>query len=90
MAAPMVKRSSEERKAILSQYLVGSVRNGWRIETQLEFSAVLVTGNKVNHVLHLLIAIFTCGLWVFVWAFLAATGGERRMTVHVDDFGNCV
>lgn len=25
---------------------------------------------SVNHILHLLITLFTCGLWLFIWALL--------------------
>lgn len=32
---------------------------------------VLVTRETPNHVLHFLITIFTCGLWIFAWAFVA-------------------
>ncbi len=35
-----------------------------------------------NHVLHLLVSIFTCGLWVIAWAIIALSSGEMRC-------GNC-
>lgn len=30
----------------------------------------------VNHTLHFLITVLSCGLWAFVWIFLAATRGK--------------
>ena len=42
----------------------------------------------VNHTLHAILTIFTCLLWGIVWAIIAATGGEKRQMVVVDEFGN--
>jgi len=62
--------------------------NGARIETQTPYSAVIVSGQKINHVLHLLISVLLCGLWLPVWLVLAAANQERRRTIEVDRCGN--
>jgi hypothetical protein len=42
---------------------------------------VLAIGKAPNHILHFLITMFTCGLWVIVWILLAAgTIGNYRCT----------
>jgi hypothetical protein len=41
----------------------------------------------VNHVLHFLIGVFTCGLWWIVWLVMAMSGGEKHTLVQVDEFG---
>lgn len=44
--------------------------------------------SPVNHVLHLLITVFTVGLWFFVWMFLILTHGKsRRVMIGVDEAG---
>jgi len=48
---------------------------------------VVVTGKPTNHILHLLLSIFTLGLWIPVWIILAIVGGEKRRIIAVDDFG---
>jgi hypothetical protein len=58
-----------------------------RVETRGQTSAVVVFGKPVNHVLHLLLTIFTCTLWGPVWLLVAAFSGERRTTVSVDQYG---
>jgi hypothetical protein len=63
---------------------------GFQIESQSDFMAVMVTGKRVNHLLHFFIGIFTLGLWWVVWIILALAGGERRQVVTVDDHGNVV
>jgi hypothetical protein len=82
------RRSSDERKAMLAQQLQGAVARGMRIESQSDYQAVLVEGKPVNHVLHAIITIFSCGLWGIVWIIMAVTGGEKREMVVVDEFGN--
>ncbi|MGH2938467.1 MAG: DUF2510 domain-containing protein [Solirubrobacterales bacterium] len=84
------RRTADERKVILSQQLQTAAARGLRIESQSEFQAVLVEGKPVNHVLHAILTIFTCLLWGIVWAIIAATGGEKREMVVVDEFGNVV
>ncbi|WP_156750092.1 hypothetical protein [Mycobacterium sp. E2479] len=63
-----------------------AVRGG-RIEARMPTSAIVVTGKPVNHVLHLLITVLLCGLWLPVWIILAANGGEKRTMVSVDEYG---
>ena len=41
----------------------------------------------MNHVVHLLLTVLLCCLWLPVWLIIAATGGEKRHTVFVDEFG---
>jgi len=42
---------------------------------------VMATGQKPNHVLHLLLTVFTAGLWGVVWLLLAAgSAGNYRCT----------
>lgn len=52
--------------------------------------AVLVKqGEKVNHLLHFLISALTCGMWLFVWAFVALVRGkEQRVRISIDGAGN--
>jgi hypothetical protein len=81
-------RTADERKVILAQQLQTAAARGLRIESQSDFQAVLVEGQPVNHTLHAILTIFTCLLWGIVWAIIAATGGEKRQMVVVDEFGN--
>ena len=61
---------------------------GARVESQSDYQAVLVKGKPVNHVLHLILTLVTCGLWGIVWIVMAIVGGEKRSMASVDDFGN--
>jgi hypothetical protein len=63
-------------------------RGGARIESQGDFEAVLVKGNRPNHILHLILSLLTAGLWLIVWVLLAAFGGEERVLFTVDEYGN--
>jgi len=82
------KRSADERKALLAQQIQSAAARGMRVESQSDFQAVMVEGQPVNHVLHAIITIFSCGLWGIAWIILAITGGEKRAMAVVDEFGN--
>ena len=80
-------KNPEARKSALAQAVSNAVRHGWRVESQTDYQAVLVKGNRTNHVLHLILTIVTLGLWAIVWILVAVLGGEKRRIIAVDEFG---
>ena len=63
------------------------VAGGWRIESRTDTIAVLVKGKPVSHLLHLVLSVFTLGLWIIVWVNVVAFGGERRSTIRLKENG---
>jgi len=51
-------------------------------------AAGVITVGGVNHVLHAIITLFMCGLWLPFWIILAAT--ETKRTLAVDVYGNVI
>jgi hypothetical protein len=87
--APSVEtRSDDQKKRQLADAIQRQVVQGGRVESQSDFQAVIVHGQPVNHTLHVLLSIFTCGLWLIPWLVLGVAGGEKRTVVSVDDYGN--
>lgn len=82
------KMPKDKRRELLAQAIQQEVVAGARVQSQSEYNAVLVTGKRVNHGLHLLLSLFTAGFWAIVWIVLAITGGEKRTMVSVDEYGN--
>jgi hypothetical protein len=87
LAGGVQRRTADERKALLSQQVQLLVAQGRRVESQSDFQSVLVQGKPINHTLHLIITLVTCGIWGLVWLVIALTGGERREMIVVDEFG---
>ncbi|WP_082973795.1 DUF2510 domain-containing protein [Mycobacterium sp. E1386] len=77
-----------QQASAFDQELVAVVARGGRVEARTPTSAVVVTGRPVNHVLHLLVTVLLCGLWLPVWIILAIAGGEKRTMVSVDGRGH--
>jgi hypothetical protein len=87
--APMQEpKTPDERKALLAQAVANSVHEGWRVESQTDFQAVMARGHRPNHILHLILTIVTLGIWAIVWILLTLLGGEKRAVVSVDEYGN--
>lgn len=82
------RKTEEQRKKALAEAIQREVVQGGRVESQSDFQAVLVRGQRPNHTLHAIITIFSCGLWGIVWIIVALTGGEKRTMITVDDYGN--
>ena len=82
------RKTPEERKELLARTIAGQIANGARVESQSDFQAVVVKGKPVNHVLHLIVSLFTLLLWVPVWIVMTIVGGEKRSMVTVDEYGN--
>ena len=84
----MERRSAEERKQLLAQQVQMASVRGRRVESSQDFQAVLIEGKPINHTLHAILTIFTCLVWGLVWIVIAATGGEKRELVVIDEWGN--
>jgi len=77
----------ERRSEILTNYLHQATATGWRIESQGPSSATLVSGQPINHVLHLLLTLVTCGLWGVIWLVISMDTTMKRASVLVDETG---
>jgi hypothetical protein len=88
MESTVIKKSSEERKELLARAVANRVRQGWRVESQTDYQAVLVRGQRPNHVLHLILTLVTFGVWGIVWIAVVAFGGEKRAVIDIDQYGN--
>jgi hypothetical protein len=68
------RKAPDERKGALGCAVQTQVSLRARVKSQADYQAILLTGHRPNHVLHLV----TLGLW----------GGEHRTSVSVDESGN--
>ncbi len=80
--------SPEQRRAALAQAVAREVASGGRVESQSEIQAIIVHGKRVNHTLHLILTLVTLTVWSWVWLILWILGGEKRIILTVDDYGN--
>jgi hypothetical protein len=80
----------DHRAAIMQQALRDLTFRGYRIETVDGPRAIISMGEPVNHVLHVLLTVFTCGLWLPIWLLLIALGGVKRRHIHIDEYGNLI
>lgn len=88
METTAARKSGEERKEALGRAVHTQVAQGARVESQGDFQAILVKGHRPNHILHLILGLLTLGFWWLVWIGLVLFGGEKRMSVSVDEWGN--
>ena len=79
--------SEDERRSWLAQQVDDHVGQGWQIVSRTENLAALRFGKPINHVLHLLLTLVTCGLWALVWIYLALFQGEKHKTISTADAG---
>jgi hypothetical protein len=83
-----VEASPNDQKRHLALAVQREVTAGYRVESQTDINAILVKGGKINHLLHLILTFFTCGVWALVWVALYAINREQRLILSVDDYGN--
>ncbi|MFC8676728.1 hypothetical protein ACFUEN_29085 [Streptomyces griseorubiginosus] len=60
---------------------------GWRVESRSPTQAVVARGKQQNDVLHVILTVCTCFLWLLVWASMAASNKQQRVAITVDQFG---
>ena len=84
----IAEKTDNERKKALATAVTNLVAQGRRVESQADFYAVLVKGQRPNRTAHLIATIFTFGIWGWVWLAIELLGGEKRESVAVDEYGN--
>lgn len=47
---------------------------------------VTVVRDRPNHILHLLLSVVTCGLWIPIWIIIAGKSNLSRVEVGSNDF----
>lgn len=81
-----------ERSERLSRMVSSRTLEGWVVVDRNDRDAtavLMLAGKPVNHILHFLIRLFTCGIWWIVWLILALTQKkEKRVRVSIDQYGN--
>ena len=83
-----VIKTDNQRKQILAIEVGNLVAQGYRVESQSDFQAVLARGSRPNHTLHAILMVFTLFLWAVVWIILSLTKRVDRVVVTVDEWGN--
>jgi len=82
------RKSSDERKEALARIITAQVVDGARVESQSEYQVVLARGHRLNNFMHLILTIFTFGLWGIVWLLMGLFGGEKRRVAFIDEWGS--
>ena len=85
---PPPRKGPEERRYALTEQVRMLVTQGARVESQNEYDAVVVNGKEINHTLHLILSVVTCGIWLLVWGGIAIWGGPTRQLATVDEYGH--
>ena len=49
--------------------------------TDQEASVLLSKKKNTSHVLHLLLSVFTAGLWIIIWLIVAASNGSENRRI---------
>ena len=84
--------NSADRLDRLSRAISTRTMTGWNIvdRNDADLSAVLLYPEKpIRHLIHLLVTLFSCGLWGIVWAVLALLHkGDKRVRISIDVAGN--
>ncbi len=65
------------------------IRNGYHIISDSYNTVSLKKeGDSINNLLHLILTIFTCGLWLIVWLLLICVSSERDLyvTLSYDEY----
>ena len=87
----MEKISEKQKSALLSKEISKYISKGYKLvdKNDSNYSAILHRdAEKTNHILHLLLTIVTCFLWLIIWGGSAASKkGAKTVNILVDDYG---
>jgi hypothetical protein len=90
MSTDLTPATPDARRSALTAAITASFAEGDRLESQTDFSAVIVKGRRPNHILHLILTVLTLGVWAIVWLMVGMFGGEKRQILMVNEDGNAI
>lgn len=64
------------------------LQHGARLESRSATTAVLVLGQPVQHVLHLILSLLTAGIWLIVWALMVFSNKQQRIVLALRENGS--
>ena len=77
---PNYAQTVDERVAVL-------VANGYSVQSRSATQVILVRGRRPNHILHLLLTVFTIGSWGIVWIILTVTNRPQTKVITIGEHG---
>lgn len=79
----------EQIDAVLNAAVREHASRGWYEESRSPGQVTLAQRpERMNHLIHLVATVFTCGMWLFVWVIASlANGRQRRRVLWVDEHG---
>ncbi|TLF57017.1 DUF4234 domain-containing protein [Nocardia cyriacigeorgica] len=84
---PMHTVSLEHRQQLLMMAVSAQAGQGAKVMSMTQTSAVLLQVDQTNHILHILLSVVTCGLWLIVYVIQMNTAKIRRYQIYVDEYG---
>lgn len=88
---------SDVQSSTLEHEIAIATMRGWRLQSKSPERgiATMVSGNPAayrgpNHLLHLILALLTCGLWAPIWLLITLTDRppqEKSLLIVVDEAG---
>jgi hypothetical protein len=85
---------NQERKKRFDNYISTKAMEGYTVVDKNSENLIAVfkkEGEKVNHTLHGIITLLSCGAWGLVWLILhLRSKKDSRIRVSIDDSGNLV
>jgi hypothetical protein len=84
--------TNNEKISILESTVSKYISLGYTVaskNTEYFMCTVYKPEEEVNHILHFLISVITCGLWVFVWLILSSgTEPSHSVLIKVNNDGS--
>ena len=83
--------STQKRSSILSKEITKYIKQGFKLidKNDINYNAILHRdAEKTNHLLHLILTIVTCFLWVIIWGGKSALNKPAKtINIFVDESG---
>lgn len=86
-ALPVVAAAPATPASALDAAVTEHVARGWMVASRTDTSVVLAKSHRINHVLHAILSIFTCALWLIVWFVLAKGQYDLRRVLTLQPDG---
>ena len=82
-ACPYCGFKKEVIKHTINSLVQERVDQGWRVAERRETDVVIERGEKIHHGMHILMTVFTLGLWSVIYGLHLLGGGLKRRRIEM-------
>ena len=75
-------------KLTYEEAVANRINHGWRIVSETRTDTLMAKGERINHLVHILLTVISVGIWGIYYGLRLIFGGLKQVRITKDSKGN--